>query len=630
MSVSAGRRQLAVPKVVLACAAAAVLLAVSFGSSPASAAPPEAAIRHAGGSGAVPGSYLVRLKDSVVSKASVRAKATALAAARGGRLGKVYQHAVRGFEVAVSEKQARQLAADPAVEFVEQNHVVHVDGTQSPTPSWGLDRIDQRALPLTNSYTYPGTGAGVTAYVIDTGIRFTHREFGGRAVSGYDAIDGGTADDGHGHGTHVAGTIGGSSYGVAKGVRLVAVRVLDDDGFGTDAGVVAGIDWVTADHDPGERAVANMSLGGGPSDLLDAAINRSFQDGVTHAVAAGNGDDFGVRQDACDFSPARAPNAVTVGASQSNDAAASFSNYGTCVDILAPGVSITSSHNASDTATATWDGTSMATPHVTGAAALLLEQNPSYTPQQVRDYLVGNSTTNAIGNVGTGTPNRPLYVVNLAENDFSIASSPSSAALDPGGSVTAAISTQVTNGSAQPVALSAGGLPAGATATFEPSTVTAGGSAGVTLTTSSTTPAGTYTVTLTGTGTGATRTATFQLTVNGPPGCSAGSATELAIPDLATVESTLSISGCPGNALASSTVEVHIVHSYIGDLVVSLVAPDGSAYVLHNRTSGSAGSLDQTYPVNLAGEVANGTWRLRVQDAAPLDSGYIDSWTLTL
>jgi subtilisin family serine protease len=236
----------------------------------------------------------------------------------------------------------------------------------------------------------------VTAYVIDTGIRFAHTDLGGRAKSGYDAIDGGTADDCNGHGTHVAGTVGGSTYGVAKGVALVAVRVLDCAGSGSTAGVIAGIDWVTDHHQPGAPAVANMSLGGSVSSALDAAVTRSIADGVTYAVAAGNGNAAGTPQDACKSSPARVPDALTVGATDRNDAPASFSNYGRCVDLFAPGVGITSAWHTGDTAVNTISGTSMATPHVAGVAALVLEGQPKAGPAAVGAAVTGLATRDAV------------------------------------------------------------------------------------------------------------------------------------------------------------------------------------------------------------------------------------------
>ncbi|HZN20739.1 MAG TPA: S8 family serine peptidase, partial [Micromonosporaceae bacterium] len=300
---------------------------------------------------------------------------------------------------------ARRLAADPAVDYVQQNHVLGLVGTQPNPPSWGLDRIDQRSRPLDSSYTYPSTAANVHAYIIDTGIRFTHTDFGGRAVSGFDAIDGGSADDCHGHGTHVAGTTGGTAYGVAKAVQLVAVRVLSCSGSGTTAQVVAGVDWVTANAV--KPAVANMSLGGGVQTALDSAVANSIASGVTYAIAAGNSN-----ADACNFSPARVGTAITLGATDINDNRASFSNFGTCLDLFAPGVSIVSAWWTSDTATSTLSGTSMAAPHAAGVAALVASANPTFTPQQVRDEIVADATTGVVVNPGVGSPNLLLFVDN--------------------------------------------------------------------------------------------------------------------------------------------------------------------------------------------------------------------------
>ncbi len=411
----------------------------------------------------------------------------------GGATARTYSAAVRGAELRVSAKAAARIAADPAVAYVEQNHTVSIAATQPNPPSWGLDRIDQRNLPLNSSYTYPNTAANVTSYIIDTGIRITHSDFGGRATWGTNTVDSNNTDC-NGHGTHVAGTVGGSAYGVAKGTRLVAVKVLNCSGSGTNAGVIAGIDWVTANAV--KPAVANMSLGGGASAAVDNAVVNSINSGVTYAVAAGNGNLLGQRQNACNYSPARAEPAITVGATQNNDAAASFSNFGTCVDILAPGVNITSAWYTNDTATNTISGTSMASPHVAGAAALVLSANPSWTPLQVRNHLVDNATPNVVTNVGTGTPNRLLYVVNgdtpPPTNDFSVSVSPTSGSTAPGGPVTASVATATTNGSAQSVSLSASGLPSGATASFSPATVTSGGSSTLTISTTAGTPAGTY------------------------------------------------------------------------------------------------------------------------------------------
>jgi subtilisin family serine protease len=270
-----------------------------------------------------------------------------------------------------------------------------------------LDRIDQRTLPLNAAYTYSTTASNVHAYIIDTGIRTTHADFGGRATSGFDSINGGPAEDCNGHGTHVAGTVGGSKYGVAKNVHLVAVRVLDCQGSGTTAQVVAGIDWVTA-HAV-KPAVANMSLGGSADPVLDNAVRRSISSGVTYAIAAGNGVLGLFAQNACTQSPARVSEAITVSATDATDSKPSWANVGTCVDVFAPGINITSDWSTSNTATNTISGTSMATPHVTGAAALYLARHPNARPAEVQAAIVGNATSGVVKSPGFGSPNRLLY-----------------------------------------------------------------------------------------------------------------------------------------------------------------------------------------------------------------------------
>lgn len=315
-----------------------------------------------------------------------------------------YKHAIKGFSGVLPATVVEVLRNDPRVAYIEQDQEVHFVTTQTNPPSWGLDRIDQTSLPLVNSYTYNQTGAGVDAYIIDCGILLTHTDFGGRAVTGVDEITpGGTATDGNGHGTHVAGTVGGNTYGVAKGVKLIAVRVLDNSGSGTTSGVIAGIDWVTNDHTT-HPAVANMSLGGGASTALDDAVRRSILDGVTYCIAAGNST-----ADASNYSPARVSEAITVGATDINDGFAYFSNYGSVVDISAPGVNITSDWNTSTTATNTISGTSMATPHVTGVAALYLEANPTASPATVQNALKTNGTPNKITGIPAGTSNLLLF-----------------------------------------------------------------------------------------------------------------------------------------------------------------------------------------------------------------------------
>nr|WP_234361509.1 S8 family serine peptidase [Plantactinospora sp. BB1] len=629
---TSGQRRTGRLAVGLAVAVSAGLLGTAV--APAAAAPADGTIRHAGGATAVADSYLVVLEEASVSADSVTGRAGVLAARAGGKVARTYRHALRGFEFTGSAEAARRLATDPSVAYVEQNHRVRLTGTQTPTPSWGLDRIDQRPLALDNSYTYPNTGSGVRAYVIDTGIRLSHQTFGGRAVSGFDAIDGGPATDCQGHGTHVAGTVGGAEYGVAKGVTLVAVRVLDCSGSGTYAQVIAGVDWVTGDHDPGERAVANMSLGGPANSAANTAVANSIADGVSYAVAAGNED-----ADACGGSPASVPTAITVAATGGfpggpgrTDARATFSNYGTCVDIFAPGVAIVSSTIDSDTASGPGDGTSMASPHVAGAAALVLAQNPSYTPQQVRDLLVTSGTTGLVTDPGPGSPNVLLHVADVRPptNDFALTVAPASGSAGPGGAVTATVSTRLTAGSAQTVVLSATGLPRGVTATFSPASVVAGRSSVMTIRIGSAAVPGSYPLTVTGTGPYATRTARYTVTVTNPVGCTGTNNTDVAIPDLSTVQSPVVISGCPGRASASSTVRVRILHTFRSDLVVSLLAPDGSGYVLHNRTGGGEDNIEQTFRVNLSTETASGRWRLQVQDAAGADVGHIDIWTLNL
>jgi subtilisin family serine protease len=317
----------------------------------------------------------------------------------GGRIDHVYTAALRGYAVTLPQAAASRLAAQPGVVAVERDQVVSVGATQTGA-TWGLDRIDQQDLPLSTTYSATATGARVTAYVIDTGIRSTHREVADSVRPGFNAVGGkNTTEDCNGHGTHVAGTIGGTTHGVAKDVTLVPVRVLGCNGSGTTSGVVAGIDWVTRDHAAGAPAVANMSLGGGLSTAIDNAVKASIDDGVTYAVAAGNES-----ANACTTSPANLPAAITVAASDRADASAPFTNHGTCVDLYAPGVGITSAWYTSTTSTRTISGTSMATPHVAGVAALYLQGTPGASPEAVASAITGGATEGRITGEPTGTP----------------------------------------------------------------------------------------------------------------------------------------------------------------------------------------------------------------------------------
>ncbi|MGH3712047.1 MAG: S8 family peptidase [Micromonosporaceae bacterium] len=506
---------------VLGVTSAAFLAAAAL-ASPAQAS---GDIRGAGAEGAIEGSYIVVLKDS--------ANTAAVAKRYRGTVTHTYKAALKGYAAKMSEAEARRAAGDSSVAYVEQNRIVKAFGTQSPTPSWGLDRIDQRDLPLDNSYTYPNTASNVTAYIIDTGIRTSHSDFGGRAVWGTNTTGDGNNTDCNGHGTHVAGTVGGTSYGVAKGVRLVAVKVLNCQGSGTLAGVASGIDWVTSNHTTG-LAVANMSLGAsGSNATMENAVRNSIADGVTYAIASGNSN-----SDACNFTPARTPEAITVNSTDRTDARSSFSNYGTCTDIFAPGRDITSAWNTGDSATNTISGTSMATPHVAGAAALYVSANTSATPAQVQQALKDNATKGKVTNPGTGSPNNLLFV-----------------------------------------------------------------------------------------GTGGTPPPPPP-----PTGCSATNGTNVNIPDAgAAVYSNIGIGSCNRSASSTSKVAVDIKHTWRGDLVIDLVAPDGSTYRLKNSSYwDSADNVITTYTVNLSAEAANGTWRLKVQDVFSYDTGYIDTWTLTV
>jgi len=356
--------------------------------------------------------YIVILKAGH----GVDTAAAAIKAARqsGGAVGFVYRHALQGFSLTASPTAADALRHNPNVASVTLSGTRSITSTTQPGPTWGLDRVDQRAVQLDSSYTYDATGTGVVAYVLDTGIRFSHVDFGGRASAGFDAINDGTAiNDCQGHGTHVAGTIGGTTYGIAKGVTLKSVRVLDCTGNGTDAQVIAGIDYVTGQKqaNPTVPAVANMSLGGlADGTALNDAVRGSIAAGVTYAFAAGNDS----VNECTTFSPANVTEGITVGATTKSDAQAFYSSFGPCLDVYAPGgdglfTGVVSDSNSSDTATTSKSGTSMAAPHVSGAAALFLQDNPTATPAQVATWVTGNATAGKISSLGSGSPNLLLY-----------------------------------------------------------------------------------------------------------------------------------------------------------------------------------------------------------------------------
>ena len=347
----------------------------------------------------VPGQYIVVFHDAVTDPGTV---ATALVSGLGGSMLHIYTSAIKGFAARLPASAVDAIQRNPLVASVEPDQVMRADVTQAMDANgdpWGLDRIDQGALPLSRTYSYTSTGAGVHAYIIDTGIWTLHPEFGGRADDVYDAL-GITGQDCNGHGTHVAGTVGAATYGVAKGVSLHGVRVLSCAGIGLNSDVIAGVDWVTANH--ASPAVANMSLGGGKSSALDQAVTNLWNSGVFLAVAAGNDN-----ADACGSSPAGATGVFTVAASEKTDAKASYSNWGTCVEAYGPGSSIKSTYLLGTTMTLS--GTSMATPHVTGVAALYKATFGDAASATVSNWIINNATTAVVTGNPSGTPNRLLF-----------------------------------------------------------------------------------------------------------------------------------------------------------------------------------------------------------------------------
>ncbi|MBT8224101.1 MAG: S8 family peptidase [Dactylosporangium sp.] len=513
-------------------------IALAGGAAPAAAAPQEGPIRGEGEAGTIKDSYIVVLKPGVAATEGATRATKRLTSQYGGAVDEEYNDAVPGFSTKMPEQAAKRLAANASVAYVEQDRMVTLAETQTNPPSWGLDRLDQESLPLDKSYTPSTAASNVTVYMMDSGIRATHRDLIVRARSGYDFIDNHRdATDCHGHGTHVAGTIGGTTHGVAKGVSLIAVRVLNCQGSGSYSGVIKAIDWVTAQT--ARPAVVNMSLGGAASDAMDAAIRASTAAGITYVVSAGNAG-----SDACAYSPARAPETITVGATDATDTRANFSNYGACVDLFAPGVGITSTWIGSNTAVRVASGTSMASPHAAGAAALYLADNPSATPAQVRSALTSRALTGYVKNPGAGSPNRLLSV----------------------------------------------GIAAPAPAPKPKPTVT-------------------------------------------PKRCNVGSnGSNAKIPDgKRQVRSGIRIYRCAGNASRSTRIGVSIVHPRRGDLVIEIIAPDGKRTILKRYSSRDhTANIVGSYRADLSGSRRSGQWILIIKDIRRSNSGYIDSWSLTV
>ncbi|MGH8083424.1 MAG: S8 family serine peptidase [Lysobacter sp.] len=567
----------------------------------------------------IEGRYIVVLKDQAANLsadsrrgvASVSTVANGIAGQYRAKLLRSYQSALRGFVVDADDASLAQLLKDPRVAFIEEDGYMSVDATQN-SATWGIDRIDQRDLPLSTTYTYDTDATGVHAYIVDTGIRADHTEFTGRIGNGFSAVPGdATTTDCHGHGSHVAGTVAGTTWGVAKKATIHPVRVFGCGSTAPNSQIIAGIDWVTANHV--KPAVANMSLGGSASAATDTAVNNLINAGVVAVVAAGNGN-----IDACTESPSRVPRAITVGASDRNDARSIWtggqaSSWGTCLDLFAPGTSIISVGISSATASASNSGTSMASPHVAGAAALYLATHPTATPDEVHTAIVNNATPGKITDL-RGSPNRLLYSLFSAgpgPNNPPVANFTSSAS---GLTVTFTDTSTDSDGS---IASRSWNFGDGTTSTATNPSKTYSA-------------AGTYNVSLTVTDDdGATHTKNGTVTVGTSGTQTYTNGTDVAINDNATVESSIAVSGRTGNAPSNASVSVSIIHTYKGDLKVDLVAPDGSLYNIHNRTGGSADNVSGTFTFNLSSEALNGTWKLRVNDNATFDTGRIDTWSIT-